>query len=55
LCIEVHDLAISKCVAGRERDLEFTAASPHNLRYLRSLPRTSVVWVCCGLTCRSPT
>jgi len=26
LCLEVHDLAISKCVAGREKDLEFTVA-----------------------------
>lgn len=26
LCLEVHDLAISKYVAGREKDLEFTAA-----------------------------
>ncbi len=25
LCLEVHDLAISKYVAGREKDLEFTA------------------------------
>ena len=24
LCLEVHDLAISKHVAGREKDLEFT-------------------------------
>lgn len=26
LCLEVHDLAISKYVAGREKDLEFTRA-----------------------------
>ena len=26
LCLEVHDLAISKYVAGREKDLDFTAA-----------------------------
>lgn len=26
LCLEVHDLAVSKYVAGREKDLEFTAA-----------------------------
>lgn len=26
LCLEVHDLAISKYVAGREKDLSFTAA-----------------------------
>jgi hypothetical protein len=26
LCLELHDLAISKYVAGREKDLEFTAA-----------------------------
>jgi hypothetical protein len=26
LCLEVHDLAIAKYVAGREKDLEFTAA-----------------------------
>ena len=26
LCLEVHDLAISKYVAGREKDLAFTAA-----------------------------
>ena len=26
LCLEVHDLAISKYVAGREKDLEFTQA-----------------------------
>ncbi|MFN0303059.1 MAG: DUF6036 family nucleotidyltransferase, partial [Burkholderiales bacterium] len=24
LCLEVHDLAIAKCVAGREKDLAFT-------------------------------
>lgn len=24
LCLEVHDLAISKCVAGRPKDLEYT-------------------------------
>jgi hypothetical protein len=24
LCLEVHDLALSKYVAGREKDLEFT-------------------------------
>jgi hypothetical protein len=24
LCLEVHDLAISKYIAGREKDLEFT-------------------------------
>lgn len=24
LCLEVHDLAVSKYVAGREKDLEFT-------------------------------
>ena len=23
LCLEIHELAISKCVAGREKDLEF--------------------------------
>lgn len=26
LCLEVHDLAISKLVAGREKDMEFVAA-----------------------------
>jgi len=26
LCLEVHDLAISKLIAGREKDLEFVAA-----------------------------
>lgn len=26
LCLEVNDLALSKYVAGREKDLEFTAA-----------------------------
>ena len=26
LCLEIHDLAISKYVAGREKDLEFTRA-----------------------------
>jgi len=25
LCLEVHDLAVSKLVAGREKDLEFVA------------------------------
>ncbi|MBS1856692.1 MAG: hypothetical protein JST11_15090 [Acidobacteria bacterium] len=25
-CLEIHDLAISKYVAGREKDLEFTRA-----------------------------
>lgn len=32
LCLEVHDLAVSKLVAGREKDLEFVAALlPHRL------------------------
>ena len=30
LCLEVHDLAISKYVAGREKDLAFTAALAHH-------------------------
>jgi len=29
LCLEVHDLAISKYVAGREKDLEYTRALAH--------------------------
>ena len=29
LCLEVHDLAISKYAAGREKDLAFTAALAH--------------------------
>lgn len=29
-CLEVHDLAISKHVAGREKDIEFTAALVHH-------------------------
>lgn len=27
LCLEIHDLVVSKYVAGREKDLEFTAAA----------------------------
>lgn len=27
LCLEVHDLVLAKCVAGRERDWEFAAAA----------------------------
>jgi hypothetical protein len=30
LCLEVHDLAISKYVAGREKDLEFTRELAHH-------------------------
>jgi len=30
LCLEVHDLAISKYVAGREKDLEFTRELARN-------------------------
>jgi hypothetical protein len=30
LCLEVHDLAVSKLVAGREKDLEFTRALLRN-------------------------
>jgi hypothetical protein len=30
LCLEVHDLAISKYVAGREKDREFTRALVHH-------------------------
>jgi hypothetical protein len=30
LCLEVHDLAVSKLVAGREKDLEFTGALLRN-------------------------
>ncbi len=47
LCLEVHDLAISKYVAGREKDLEFThALARHRLvgkaALLRRLKQTSV-------------
>ena len=27
LCLEIHDLLISKCAAGREKDVEFVAAA----------------------------
>ena len=30
LCLEVHDLAVSKLVAGREKDLGFTGALVRN-------------------------
>ena len=30
LCLEVHDLAVSKLVAGREKDLEFIRALLRN-------------------------
>ena len=30
LCLEVHDLAISKYAAGREKDLEYTRALAHH-------------------------
>lgn len=30
LCLEVHDLAVSKLVAGREKDIEFVAAMLRN-------------------------
>lgn len=47
LCLEVHDLAISKYIAGREKDLAFTAAlARHGLagkeKLLARLGRTSV-------------
>ena len=38
LCLEVHDLAISKYVAGREKDLAFTAAlARHGLTQRQTL------------------
>lgn len=38
LCLEVHDLAISKYVAGREKDLEFTRAlARHGMTRLDTL------------------
>jgi hypothetical protein len=45
LCLEVHDLAISKYVAGREKDLEFTRElARHGMTQravlLQRLPRT---------------
>lgn len=47
LCLEAHDLAISKYVAGREKDLAFTAAlARHGLtgkkRLLQRLARTAL-------------
>lgn len=40
LCLEVHDLAISKYVAGREKDFEFTAElARHGMTDLRTLLR----------------
>jgi hypothetical protein len=38
LCLEVHDLAISKYIAGREKDLEFTAElARHAMTNMRTL------------------
>jgi hypothetical protein len=38
LCLEVHDLAVSKYVAGREKDLEFTRAlARHGMTEKRTL------------------
>ena len=38
LCLEAHDLAISKYVAGREKDLEFTRAlARHGLTRVQTL------------------
>jgi hypothetical protein len=38
LCLEVHDLAISKYVAGREKDLEFTSElARHGMTSLTTL------------------
>ena len=37
LCLEVHDLAISKYVAGRPKDLEFTTALARHRMTRRSL------------------
>lgn len=38
LCLEVHDLAISKYVAGREKDLEFTRElARHDMTVKRTL------------------
>jgi hypothetical protein len=38
LCLEVHDLALSKYVAGREKDLEFTAElARHGMTRLATL------------------
>jgi hypothetical protein len=36
LCLEAHDLAISKYVAGREKDLSFTLAKAVALWHLTS-------------------
>ena len=37
LCLEVHDLAISKYVAGREKDREFTRELAHHGMTLRTI------------------
>ena len=38
LCVEVHDLAVSKYAAGREKDLAFTAAlARHGLTHQQTL------------------
>jgi hypothetical protein len=39
LCLEVHDLAISKYVAGREKDREFTELARHPLTDRATLAR----------------
>lgn len=33
LCLEVHDLAVSKLIAGREKDISFVAAACRSQRY----------------------
>jgi hypothetical protein len=38
LCLEVHDLALSKYAAGREKDLAFTAVlARHGMTHKRTL------------------
>jgi hypothetical protein len=42
LCLEIHDLAVSKLVAGREKDIDFlNGLLRHRLVRLPVLPRTT--------------
>jgi hypothetical protein len=36
LCLEIHDLVLSKYVAGREKDLRFTKAAAHHRMVTRA-------------------
>lgn len=54
LCLEVHDLAISKYAAGREKDLDFTRARSRSQEICGTQARTPSRMPRSGSRCRPP-